>query len=230
MIQAAVENTSFVGKATICSILPREDGQDHTLVNRTHGMYHVWHPKAGEPFRLSHIVWKKDFADVGDYDPMYTRKTNIERRKEFVFDAKQIAEDLCQQINNNGPGEASFFGVFVCEGEEPTEAELEKARKRLEAYFTQCIAAADVQWSANPRHDLISGIAKRAVRFLNLDPSDYRWMSVQRKTVECPACGSRVKPGVAVCLGCGAILDEAKARQFGLIADKAPKEKPAKVI
>src|SRR5581483_7802479 len=34
---------------------------------------------------------------------------------------------------------------------------------------------------------------------------------------ECPACAEKIKPGVAVCRSCGAILDREKAAQFGLI-------------
>jgi len=33
---------------------------------------------------------------------------------------------------------------------------------------------------------------------------------------ECPACGEKVKPAVAVCKHCGAILDAEKAAKHGL--------------
>lgn len=219
-------NPTFVAQATICSILSREDGQDHTMINRTHGVYHVKHPKGNEEYALTHLTWKKDFADVGDYDPQYTRRTNIERRKEFMFDARQIAEDICKQINENAAGSGSFFGVFVCAGEAPTKEELDSARKRLESYFMQTIAAADAQWSANPRHDLISGVAKRGARYLKIERD---WLSTYQQMAECPACGSRIKPNVAVCKSCNAILDRKKAEQFGLV-DKEPKEPKPKTI
>ena len=220
-----LENQNFTAHATICSIMPSETGQDHTVINRTHGCYFVYHPKLGEAYKLSQIAWKKDFADVGDYDPQYTRRSGVERRKEFTFDAKQIADDICKQINENGPGEASFFGVFVCAGTEPTAEELENANKRQAAYFSQCVAAADSQWSASPRHDLISGVAKRGARWLKLNPEDHGWMSNFSVMADCPACGTRIKPGVAICKGCGAILDKKKAEQFGLIDKEPPKEK-----
>jgi hypothetical protein len=38
---------------------------------------------------------------------------------------------------------------------------------------------------------------------------------------ECPACGEKVKIGVAVCKHCGAILDEDKAAKHGLGAGAA---------
>jgi transposase len=34
---------------------------------------------------------------------------------------------------------------------------------------------------------------------------------------DCPACGEKVKPGVAVCKHCGAILDAEKAAKHGLV-------------
>lgn len=211
------DNPSFIPSAVICSILPREDGQPFTIVNRTHGVYRVWHPGKGEDYKLTPITWKKDLADVGDHDPLYTRKTGVERRKEFTFDGKQIAADLCKEINDHGPGEGSFFGVFVCEGMKPTEAELARAHQVLESYFMQNIAAADASWSNNPKHDLISGIAKRAARYMGLDPADHEWMSKYHKTIPCPGCGERVRPGVAICKSCHAILDEEKAKKLGLL-------------
>jgi transposase len=36
------------------------------------------------------------------------------------------------------------------------------------------------------------------------------------KMSECPACGEKVKTGVAVCRHCGAILDAEKAAKHGL--------------
>lgn len=225
-----LDNASFTAEATVCSILPREDGQDHTVILRTHGAYFIYHPKEGESHRTSHITWKRDYADVGDYDPQYTRRSGIEKRKEFTFDARQIADDICKQINANGPGEDSFFGVFVCAGSEPTEQELENGRNRLRAYFMQCVAAADSQWSANPRHDLVSGVAKRGGRYLKLNPEDHGWMSNFQVMADCPACGTRIKPGVAICKGCGAILDEEKAAKFGLIQESESKKAKPRAI
>jgi hypothetical protein len=219
MNEVLLENPSFTAEAVICCILPREDGQNFTIANRTHGVYYVNHPKNGEAYALSRIPWKKDYADVGDYDPAYTRRSGIDKRKVFTFDAKEIAADICHGINDNGPGEGSFFGVFVCVGQEPTEQELETSKKRLESYFMQTIAAADSQWSSNPRHDLISGIAKRAARHLKLDPEQHEWLISYRPTVDCPVCGERIKPGVAVCKGCHAILDAEEAAKFGIGAE-----------
>jgi len=208
-------NQTFEAEAVICSILPREDGQAFTIANRTHGVYYVNHPKDGEKFALSSIPWKTDYADVGDYDPAYTRRSGIEKRKEFTFTAKAIAEDICKGINDNGPGDHSFFGVFVCQSlSGPSEAELNDAFAKLERYFMDTIAAADAQWSANPRHDLISGIAKRGARWLHIERE---WLSAYKPMAECPACGEKIKPFVAVCKSCGCIVNKEKAEELGML-------------
>jgi hypothetical protein len=192
-----------------------------TPINRTHGVNYVKHPKEGEQFALSRITWKKDYADVGDYDPAYTRRSGLEKRKEFTFTALQIANDCCHQINDDGPGDGSFFGVFVCaDPAGPTEKELVDAKRRLETYFRKCVDAADASWSNNPKHDLISGIAKRGAVYLNLNPDDHEWMVDYRPMAECPVCGDRIKHNVALCKSCGAILDKEKAAKFGLLDAK----------
>src|SRR5206468_11844754 len=88
-------NAGFTAEATICSILPREDGQDHTVILRTHGAYFIYHPHEGEQYKCSHVTWKKDYADVGEYDPAYTKRSGIERRKEFTFD--EIGRASCRE-------------------------------------------------------------------------------------------------------------------------------------
>lgn len=44
---------------------------------------------------------------------------------------------------------------------------------------------------------------------------------------ECPACAEKIKPGVAVCRACGAILDKEKAAQFGLGTPKRARRERA---
>jgi hypothetical protein len=41
------------------------------------------------------------------------------------------------------------------------------------------------------------------------------------RMIDCPACGEKVKPGVAVCRHCSAILDDEKAAKHGLGSAKA---------
>jgi len=45
------------------------------------------------------------------------------RTLEFSITAREIAEDIARELNNDS-GEGSFHGVFVAAGAEPSEAEL----------------------------------------------------------------------------------------------------------
>jgi hypothetical protein len=63
----------------------------------------------------------------------------------------------------------------------------------------------------------ITDLERRAARELKLDKP---WLYDPKPLAECPACGEKIKPGVAVCRSCRAILDREKAAKFGL----APRE------
>jgi hypothetical protein len=39
-------------------------------------------------------------------------------------------------------------------------------------------------------------------------------------------CAEKIKPGVAVCRACGAILDKEKAAQYGIVPKRARRERP----
>jgi ribosomal protein L32 len=68
----------------------------------------------------------------------------------------------------------------------------------------------------------ITDLERRAARELKLDKP---WLYDPKPLSECPACGEKIKPGVAVCRTCGAILDREKAARFGLGVAEA--ESPA---
>src|SRR2546425_13298119 len=70
---------------------------------------------------------------------------------------------------------------------------------------------------------VITDVQRRAARGLGLEKE---WSYEPKPLVDCPACGEKVKPGVAVCRACGAILDRAKALQFGLLPAEAGPSTP----
>jgi hypothetical protein len=161
---------------------------------RTHGMYLIPGCPKGERCATVRIQGRIDRADIGD-----------KRYSEFYFSAKHIAEDLVADIADHG--------VFVAAGDEPTDEEISAARERLTEFYRRQVAAADADWSRHHNHNLLSDVQRRAARYLGVDRE---WLFEPEKLVDCPACGERIKPGVAVCRGCGAVLDAEKARQFGL--------------
>jgi ribosomal protein L32 len=131
--------------------------------------------------------------------------------------AKEIVADFFANEN------LAQKGAFIPKGDVPTEEELANAHEARRNYLLKCVHDGQAEYSKSGRIDDIPGEWKRAAVELGLD---FDWAKrMPPKMQECPACGEMLKPGVAICRGCGAILDREKARQFGLLQDE---QKPRK--
>jgi hypothetical protein len=164
-------------------------------------------PEPGQDFALTPIRSCKGSIDIGD-----------RRTMEFPITAREIAEDLAREINGDS-GEGSFHGVFVAEGPEPSDAELKDAREKLAAFHRRLVDMADLEWERSHNPMFITDLERRAARELKLDKP---WLYDPKPQIECPACGESLKPGVAVCRTCRAVLDRDKAIKFGLVPDNSP--------
>jgi len=184
--------------AVLCNITE----QSWTL-HRTHGTFCIAGCVAGETYTLTAIGSRTGAIDLGD-----------KRSLEFPIFARDIACDLAREVNSDG-GEASYFGVFVCAGSEPSEDELNEAHAQLEHFYRTLVASADRVWERTHNVVLISDLERRAARALHLEKE---WSYEPHERVDCPACGEKLRPGVAVCRVCGAVLNREKAAQFGLAA------------
>lgn len=169
-------------------------------VSRTHGVYHIPAcPKAepggsSQPYALLLITSRGDALDLGD-----------NRRFPFTISAREIAEDLLQDLHDHG--------VFVCAGARPTADEIAAATARRDAYYHRLIADGDTLWARGHSFREISDMHRRAAIALGIERE---WAYVPMRTGECPACGEKIKLGVAVCKHCHAILDAEKAAKHGL--------------
>jgi len=177
-------------------------------VSRTHGVYHIPScpkmgppgPRQGEPgeseqgYALLLITSRGDAIDLGD-----------NRRFPFTISAREIAEDLLQDLHDHG--------IFVCAGPRPTAEELSAAAARRDAYYHRLIGEGDTMWARGHSFREISDLHRRAAIALGVERE---WAYVPMRLSDCPACGEKVKTGVAVCKHCGAILDAEKAAQHGL--------------
>lgn len=153
------------------------------------------------PYALTRISARTGAIDLGD-----------KRTLEFPISARDIAEDLAREINADS-GDSSYFGVFVCAADEPDTDELAEARERLALFYASLVNSADKQWERTHNVAFISDLERRAARELRLE-KDWSYEPTMRN--ECPACGERLKPNVAVCRTCGAVLNRERAAQFGL--------------
>lgn len=163
-------------------------------ISRTHGVYHIPACAKGEPYALLLITSRGDALDLGD-----------NRRFPFTISAREIAEDLLQDLLDHG--------VFVCSGARPSAEELAAAGARRENYYHRLVSDGDTMWARGHSFREISDLHRRAAIALGIERE---WAYVPRRMAECPACGERVKLDVAVCKHCGAILDAEKAAKHGL--------------
>jgi hypothetical protein len=190
-------------------------------ISRTHGVYHIpacskseTEPPgslkqiaASPAYALLLIRTRNDVIDLGDG-----------RRLPFPITAREIADDLLQDLHDHG--------VFVCAGARPTSEELAVATARRDAFYHRLIGEGDTLWARGHSFREISDMHRRAALALGVERE---WAYVPMRMSECPACGEKVKSGVAVCKHCHAILDAEKAAQHGLTQPAvAPREVPSR--
>lgn len=170
--------------------------------HRTYGTFRIAGRAQGEDHALTRITPRTAVMDYGD-----------KRTLPLAITAREIADDLCREVNSDA-GEQSFLGVFVCAGNAPSEEELRAAREKLDEFYRALVAAADREWERSHSFLFINDLQRRAAANLGLQKE---WFSTTPAYAgECPGCGERLKPGVAVCRVCGAILDRDKAASLGL--------------
>lgn len=169
----------------------------------------------------------KEYVSVEIPDQMDEKVNAIDHWAEhsihtpFPIHCQEVVRDFFSAEN------LAAKGCFVPAGDKPTKAEIDKARETRRAYLLKCVHNGDAAYSINARIDDIPGEWKNAATELRMD-REWCKMAPEAKT-ECPACAGDIKPGVAVCRHCGAILDRDKALKFSLLEEEKPEPK-GKVI
>jgi hypothetical protein len=160
-------------------------------------------PEPGQEFAVTPIRGCTGVMDLGD-----------KRTMEYRITAREVADDIARELNGDS-GEGSYHGVFVAAGESPSDAELDEARRRLQEFHKRLVAAADLEWERTRNPMFVTDLERRAARQLGLEKP---WLYDPKPLEDCPLCAEKIKPGVAVCRSCGAILDREKAAQYGLVS------------
>jgi hypothetical protein len=163
-------------------------------VSRTHGVYHIPACPKDQPYALLMITARGDAIDLGD-----------NRRFPFTISARDVANDLLQDFHDHG--------IFACAEARPTSEELATATQRRNTYYQNLITEGDMMWARGHSFREISDLHRRAAVLLGVERE---WAYVPMRTTDCPACGEKVKTGIAVCRHCHAILDHEKAAMHGL--------------
>lgn len=161
-------------------------------ITRTYGVFHIPARPTGQEYAIVVVTPRGDAIDLGD-----------NRRFPFVISAREIAEDIIQDLEQHG--------IFVCAAERPSEAELVRGRDVRDAWYRQLVTEADEMWARGHSYREISDMHRRAVMAMKLERE---WAYVPQRSVECPACGETLKAGVALCKHCGATLDADRAAKY----------------
>jgi hypothetical protein len=200
IIGAAPVAATEPATATIASVSDQD-----WYVSRTYGVFHIPACAKGEACAVLLVNSRGDAIDLGD-----------NRKFPFTISARDIAQDLVQGLESHG--------VFLCAGARATEEELAQAVAKRDAWYHQLVLEGDQMWARGHSFREISDVHRRAAMALGIERE---WAYVPQQFADCPACGEKVKNGVAVCKHCGAILDAEKAAKHGLVAPHAaPRSAP----
>jgi hypothetical protein len=149
-----------------------------------------------------------------------------------------------QQIIGEGPHvprSSSFvpFGVFISRSNPPAKADLAKAKQVLEAKYLELVRYANEQWGKGPafQADILNRpewyfVAARKLGKTEIDCPFLQNSVAPAERAACGNCGKVYEIGIAMCSGCGSILDEekyiAEARRKAAILKKLeqPEVKP----
>lgn len=155
----------------------------------------------GEEYHATRIDTAIDQMDIGD-----KRSIRVE-----IF-GEDIAKDAVRMVNSDiGEGE-SFAGVFFSYTQEPDAKELKAAKEKWTAINKKWVVEGRALYAQAHRVEIIPAYCRKAVKELGLEEE---WAYDPRQMSDCPAgCGEKVAPSAAICKGCGAVIDEEKARKF----------------
>lgn len=174
----------------------------------------------GQEFAAVRIGAARDKIDYGE-----------KRQSQFIVHAREIALDLASECNENIWGIGStptgeivldvetqqtqtvrgFAGVFVADGEIPTDGELAEAHELLAASDGVLVIAGHTAWDASKKPMDIHDGWKRSARRLGVDTE---WLYTVRNLPDCPHCGSKLKSATAtVCATCHRDVQPAAAAE-----------------
>lgn len=142
---------------------------------------------------------------------------------DFTTEGARVAKNV---VGLTGFAHASAdltrLGVFLTLNTVPTEAEIAAAREKLEATYDSRVREADQKFEVNGGQETgdngvsYPGITKDHIQACNALGLDRPWARRNAKMIPCLGCGQPVSPAAVRCphSGCGAILDEVRARQL----------------
>lgn len=147
----------------------------------------------------------------------------VTHKWDFSTEGRMVAKNIIGQTGFSHPSnDLTKAGVFIAAGEIPTEVELEAAREKLFELYDARVREADQKFQVNGGMEIgddgksrpgITADHIQAAKALGLNRE---WANKNVQMVACEGCGQSVSPKAVRChhQGCGAILNEEKARKL----------------
>lgn len=141
--------------------------------------------------------------------------------------AKSLVDDFVNTVieadDNAGPGMMWFEGkIEKVDVLTKHKVSLDALKARQRRWFENLCKKADDDWNQYHKMGLISEHQRYAAKYLGYETPWLVNYNVNQGMVDCPACFSKIDARAVVCINCKAVLDKAKALQFG-IAVETPK-------
>jgi hypothetical protein len=162
------------------------------------------------PLKIPGMVFEAVTIDVG-------------RQEQRPWDGREVADDIIGVGRfKDKQQDLTRWGVFISAGPVPTEQEIEDANMKLLERYKELVQEADSFESQGPNQLVnITSRHRLAAKMLNVERD---WCKVTRAMIDCPGCGDKILPTVAMHRACGAIIDRKRAEELGMIEKKKTKE------
>lgn len=138
-------------------------------------------------------------------DPVHVDMFQMAHRHDS---GRKLANDIVGVGQFHTPSEdLTKWGVFVAEGEEPTDKELKAAKVKLMKTYDALIAEADNYWNQGPsEYKNVTEMHRLAAKVRG--QKDKPWARAVQELATCDICGSQVAPNAAICPICKNVIDE----------------------
>jgi hypothetical protein len=164
---------------------------------------------AGEPYSkplVIHGVYADEFdmaTENGDMGVNFVMGTDVARS---VVGLDSSSPDLGPYTTN-----LTWQGAFIAASKTPTKAELDEAHAKFTRFNAMYLQIGD-SLAEQGKIGEIPAASRKAVKYLNQGRD---WAKAPVPMKDCPACGEAIKPNVAVCTHCQAILNVEAAAAVG---------------
>lgn len=138
-------------------------------------------------------------------DPVHVDMFQMAHRHDS---GRKLAADILGVGQFHTPGEdLTKWGVFIAADDEPTQHEVEQARKKLTRTYDQLINEADNYYNQGPsEYKNVTEMHRLAARVRG--QKDKPWARGVQEMATCGICGSSVAPTAAICPVCKNVIDE----------------------